>query len=117
MSPFKSIKEEILLDEVKDEIKMEISDDNFSDWVENKQHQKETPEYYTPNLWHGPKPEPCPKKEMFKWTEENILKKHTFLGRNKNKKNKKVLLITWQTKKIEIKQTIIRNTFLMQHFF
>ena len=43
VSPFKAkIKEEILLDEVKDEIKMEISDDNFSTWVENKQHQKKT---------------------------------------------------------------------------
>ena len=43
VSPSKvKIKEEILLDEVKDEIKMEISDDNFSTWVENKQHQKKT---------------------------------------------------------------------------
>ena len=51
VSPSKvKIKEEILLDEVKDEIKMEITDDNFSTWVENKQHQKKNPEYYTPNL-------------------------------------------------------------------
>ena len=51
VSPSKvKIKEEILLDEVRDEIKMEISDDNFSNWVENKQHQEKTPEYYTPNL-------------------------------------------------------------------
>ena len=43
VSPSKvKIKEEILLDEVKDEIKMEITDDNFSTWVENKQHQKKT---------------------------------------------------------------------------
>ena len=46
------IKEEILLDEVRDEIKMEISDDNFSNWVQNKQHENTTHRIYHLSLAH-----------------------------------------------------------------